>query len=444
MPICFMVMPYGTKPNPDSQRGPATINFNALWEKALRPFIAELGYEAIRADQDLGALIIVEMIERLAMADLVIADITIPNGNVYYEIGVRHAAKDIGCVMIAADWSRQLFDIDQLRRVAYPMPEGEITDETATAIRSKLHEKDALVKLAQGKSPVFQCLDWYPGKPPQQRQQELQQFVDQVSAFQEEVRTARRAPKAERSQKALAVRDRYASKAGELPAIATELMYLLRDAGQWQAVLDYIDTLPEKLRSLPVMQEQRILAESKTGDHVKAIAALEKLIEDHGDSSERRGLLGGRYKKLYASATDPDEKAGYLDNAIDQYSRGMHLDLNNCYPSSNLPRLLRLRALGGDDRAADAAASVALYAADRARNRNPNDEWINPTLIGAAFDAGDVQSAKKLYQEVRKVGAPKFHLDTTIPDLELSVELTRAPDLKAQLSAILADLKRLL
>jgi hypothetical protein len=122
----------------------------------------------------------------------------------------------------------------------------------------------------------------------------------------------------------------------------------------------------------------------------------------------------------------------------------MHLDLNNYYPSSNLPRLLRLRALGGDDRAADAAASVALYAADRARNRNPNDEWINPTLIGAAFDAGDVQSAKKLYQEVRKVGAPKFHLDTTIPDLELSVELTRAPDLKAQLSAILADLKRLL
>ena len=439
-----MVMPFGTKPNPDPQKGPATINFNALWDKALQPFITELGYEAIRADQELGALIIVEMLERLAMVDLVIADVTIPNGNVYYEIGVRHAARDVGCVMIAADWSRQLFDIDQLRRVAYPMPEGEITDDTAAAIRAKLHEKDALVKLAAGKSPVFQCLDWYPGTPPQQRQRELQQFVDRVSAFQEEARAARRAPKTERPQKALDLRERYASKAAELPAIATELMYLLRDTGQWQAVLDYIDGLPDSLRNLPVMREQRSLAESKTGDHFKAIAALEKLIEDHGDSSERRGLLGGRYKKLYASTADPDEKAGYLDNAIDQYSRGMRLDLNDYYPSSNLPRLLRLRAQDGDELAAAAAASIALYGAERARARNPNDEWINPTLIGAAFDAADIPTAKKLFQEIRKVGAPKFHLDTTIPDLELSVELTQDPQLKAGLSAILADLKRLL
>ena len=28
--------------------------------------------------------------------------------------------------------------------------------------------------------------------------------------------------------------------------------------------------------------------------------------------------------------------------------------------------------------------------------RNPNDPWIRPTLLGAAFDAGDVPQAKKL------------------------------------------------
>jgi len=62
----------------------------------------------------------------------------------------------------------------------------------------------------------------------------------------------------------------------------TELIYVLRDAGQWQDVLDYIDSIPDKLRSLSVMQEQPSLAESKTGDHFKAIAVLEKLIEDQG------------------------------------------------------------------------------------------------------------------------------------------------------------------
>jgi hypothetical protein len=33
------------------------------------------------------------MIERLAISDLVLADVSIPNGNAYYEVGIRHAAQ---------------------------------------------------------------------------------------------------------------------------------------------------------------------------------------------------------------------------------------------------------------------------------------------------------------------------------------------------------------
>src|SRR5947209_4806416 len=86
--VCFMVMPFGTKSTGvEGGKGPGQIDFDALWEKAFRPMIEGLGYVPVRADQDLGALIIQEMIERLTMADLVIADLTIPNGNVYYEVG---------------------------------------------------------------------------------------------------------------------------------------------------------------------------------------------------------------------------------------------------------------------------------------------------------------------------------------------------------------------
>ena len=63
----------------------------------------------MRADQETGALIINQMLERLYFSDLVLADLTIPNGNVYYEIGLRHAARESGCVLLAADWSKQLF-----------------------------------------------------------------------------------------------------------------------------------------------------------------------------------------------------------------------------------------------------------------------------------------------------------------------------------------------
>lgn len=51
---------------------------------------------------------------------------TIPNGNVYYEVGVRHAAKKTGCVLLAADWSKQLFDVAQMRTVRYPLSDGNV------------------------------------------------------------------------------------------------------------------------------------------------------------------------------------------------------------------------------------------------------------------------------------------------------------------------------
>ena len=45
-PVCFMVMPYGTKKTgaPTGQ-GLAEIDFDALWDRALRPAIEKLGYE---------------------------------------------------------------------------------------------------------------------------------------------------------------------------------------------------------------------------------------------------------------------------------------------------------------------------------------------------------------------------------------------------------------
>src|SRR5271157_5020277 len=138
-PICFMIMPYGRKSTQaEVGRGVPEIDFNALWDRAFAPTIIALGYEPVRADQDVGALIITQMIERLYFADLVLADMTIPNGNVYYEVGLRHAAKDVGCVLLAADWSKALFDVAQLRTLRYPLQDGDISEATAQAIQAAI------------------------------------------------------------------------------------------------------------------------------------------------------------------------------------------------------------------------------------------------------------------------------------------------------------------
>ena len=110
--ICFMVMPFGVKPTGLARgQGPTKVDFDSLWQNALKPLIEDLGYTPFRADADTGALIINEMIERLAYSDIVVADISIPNANVYYEIGIRHAARSTGCVLVSADWARPVFDL---------------------------------------------------------------------------------------------------------------------------------------------------------------------------------------------------------------------------------------------------------------------------------------------------------------------------------------------
>ena len=441
-PICFMVMPFGVKDTGAQPPAPAVVDFDALWERALLPALGDLGYDPVRADQDLGGMIIKDMIERLYFSDLVVADLTIPNGNVYYEVGVRHAAKKAGCVLISASWSRQLFDLDQIRQVRYPLPDGEIDDAGAAAIRAAL--SGALTKLADGATPVFQTLPGYPDHVVPDKATVIRKFLDELSAFQASVRSVRHAPAAEQRGRALALRDAFPAASTKLPNIAQELLFLLRDYADWSDVIDYIDELPEALRRLPLMHEQRCLAQSYAGDHETAIGALEELVRTGGDSAERQGLLGGRYKRLLRAASSPADKVRYLSKAIAHYERGLMLDLNDYYPSCNLPGLYRERNRRGDEDRARAAATVARLACERALQRQADDGWTRPTLLGLAFFEGNLEVVDDLYDQISAEGPARWKLDTTIADLEGLVAQTRDADKQATLADVLGKLKALL
>jgi tetratricopeptide (TPR) repeat protein len=433
-------MPYRTRDTQAQPPAPSRVDFDALWEKALRPAIEGLGYRPVRADQDLGPLIIKEMLERLYFSDLVVADLSIPNGNVYYEVGIRHAAKDGGCVLVSADWAKPLFDMDQMRQIRYPLPEGEISDGTAAAIRESL--TTSIPALATSGSPMYETLEGYPANVRADRARTIADFLDELAAFQEATRRVPFLTRLQQADAARAVRDQHGTKRPIVAAVAVELVYLLRDFAGFDEALAFLDSLPVQLQKLPAMREQRCLAQSKSGDHQTAIAALEELIATVGPSAERYGLLGGRYKKLADSGT-AQERARFLGLAIDAYERGMQTDLNDYYPSSNLPRLYRRRGRTGDDERARRAAAVALAACERAKRLFPNDEWIRPTLLGLAFDAGDAAKAEELADEVAMDGAARWKLDTTLEDLRRSVELTTQADSRARLSDVVARLELL-
>lgn len=440
-PICFMVMPYGTKDTQVSaEKTPAKIDFDALWLKAYEPLLSELGYEPVRADQDVGASILHEMLERLYFSDLVLADMTIPNGNVYYELGVRHACKQTGCVLAAADWSKPLFDVAQMRRLTYPLPEGTITDATAEAIRNKL--KAGIPVLQAGESPVYQILPGFPNQVNPTRASSMRSTLTELSQFQAQVRAVRRAPTHEQATLALTLRDKHTPSPMISTAVALEILYMLRDCAGWEDMLSYLDACPAAIRELPTVREQRCLAISKIGNHRDAIGALEELIQLQGDSSERQGLLGGRYKKLIKAATNESDKARYLNLAIHHYEQGMKLDLNDYYPTCNLPSLYRMRGQEGDEESAKTAATVTRLACERATAQGIADEWLKPTLLGAAFGAGDLSAATRLVTEIeRSSDLAAWKLDTTLADLEREIERITDVNQEAKFRTLVERLK---
>jgi tetratricopeptide (TPR) repeat protein len=436
-PVCFMVMPFGTKPTGAKDgEGPAEVDFDLLWEKALAPAIRALNYEAVRADEDLGALIINDMLERLTLADLVIADLTLSNANVYYEIGIRHGAKETGCVLISANWSKQLFDVAQMRQIRYPLPQAKVTDKDARTIIDTLLEAIPQLKMAQ--TPLYML--GFP-KLDVSRSTVFRSLVSRLSQFQAQASAVRAAFGEDKTAHVEQLLAKYGGARPILPAVAIELLYLVRDTLPFERTLQYIDSLPEEIRQLPLVKEQRALAQSKVGDHLAAIGELESLIKLSGDSSERQGLLGGRYKRLYAQAQDKGSRRRYLDKAIEHYERGMLLDLNDYYPASNLPSLLRARGDPGDLDRARAVNELVVIACEAALLRKSANEWTRPTLLGAAFDAGDASKAEQLSVQVLREPPDTWKLGSMIDTLERSTTQVADPAVRARLEAVCRRLR---
>lgn len=77
---CFLVMQFGDP-------------YDKLYHDVIRPITLEYGYETTRADETFGpGLIVADIVSQIINADLVIADITPQNPNVFYEVGYSHAS----------------------------------------------------------------------------------------------------------------------------------------------------------------------------------------------------------------------------------------------------------------------------------------------------------------------------------------------------------------
>ena len=127
-PHVFVVMPFGIK---EAQAAVAAadgvpakpavnISFDEVYELLLAPALTKASCVAFRADKEPGAGDIrTDMYFELVTADVVLADISILNPNVFYELGVRHGVAPRGVFMIHGGWSRRPFDVAPDRTFDY-------------------------------------------------------------------------------------------------------------------------------------------------------------------------------------------------------------------------------------------------------------------------------------------------------------------------------------
>lgn len=448
-PVCFMVMPFRKRTVEGAGPGaPAELDCDRLWDRVYRPAIETLGYLPVRADAETGSVIVKDMLERLAFAHLVLADVTLPNGNVYYEIGLRHVANRTGCILLAARWSKQLFDIDQFRTVRYPLVDGSVPESEAAGLRAQL-----LIDIPKMRASVTPWHELVTTDDRARREATFREQSEATSLLQARMGAVRLSAPAERRAGVEAILGAVSEATLCIPEVVVELLVLVRDNVDWAAVLTFVDRLPDSTRALPFVQEQQLLALAETGQPIDAVARLETLVANHGDSPERQGLIGGRCKRLWRAAKKTRESAGqpapsveerkWLTKAIEHYTRGMELDFNAYYCSSNLPLLLLARNKPGDAERAGVVEHFVVAACTRALSRGEHDEWLRPTLLGAAFRARDVEKASELADRVEEEGGAAWKLESTLADLRTAVSQAVGHPSHGELTGLLTRLEAL-
>jgi len=79
-PLCFVLMPFGSKPDSTG----ALIDFDSVYRQLIQPAIEESGLESLRADEEMtGGVIHKAMYERLILCEYAVADLTTANANVF-------------------------------------------------------------------------------------------------------------------------------------------------------------------------------------------------------------------------------------------------------------------------------------------------------------------------------------------------------------------------
>jgi len=419
-----VVMPFGSKRDPS---GGPNIDFNAIYELAIRPAIEEAEMHAVRADEErLGGIIHKPMFERLLLCDYAIVDLTTANANVFYELGVRHAVRPATTLCIFAQHQQIPFDVSLARALPYTLGEANsFGEEQAAALKPAItaqlrHLRERAADEAEIDSPLFQLLQGY--EAPDVSRLKTDVFRDQVHYSNEQKRLLAAARQAEDADRLEQIEHELGDLADVEAGVLVDLYLSYRAVKAWQAMIDLYERLPGELRRSVLVREQLGFALNRAGRRRDALRVLNEVLDEHGPSSETCGLIGRVYKDEWVAALEAGNEplaAGHLDNAIQSYVRGFEADWRDAYPGINAVTLLDIR---GDEESAERKLELLPVVRFAVRQRlvsQKPDYWDYATLLELAVLEEDEKQVHEYLGKSLAAIREAFEPETTANNLKL-------------------------
>ena len=452
-PHAFVIMPFGKKKGADG----SLYDFNAVYSQLIKPALESAGFEPFRADEETtSGDILTDMFQELLLADLCIADMSIDNANVFYELGVRHAFRKRGVVHIQAGRGYMPFDVFNVRTIPYHItPEGvpdPATLEKDKATITRVTRDTWTSDLDSIHSPIFNLLDGLTEPNRMALKTPLATgFWREYDEWRERLRVAQRQ---KRIGDILLLTEEIRNPLIKEDAIG-EAALALRNMGRYElALTQYRKGLEVNGRN-PFFRREEAFNLNRLGKVDEAIVKIESLLADTPRDTETIAYLGRIYKEMWVNSwkwiDDRDlrirtafESYHWLLISFQTYLRGYQLDLNEFYPAINAltlgtilvhladqfedkaqpdPEIQEVRRLLGELRS---SLNFALESRTRAENA---DYWafisLGELLVLTAKAPHQVSRAYR--KALTAARASQFRLQSSLTQLEMlrSLDLRR-------------------
>ena len=331
----FIVRPFGTK----KDRNQNEVNFDAVQEQLIVPALERVGVDG-RTTLDIlrAGNIRVDMFQRLLTADLVVADLSIDNANVFYELGIRHALREKRTFMLRCEGDKYPFDLQTDRYFIYQRENPAASlDQLVAALRQTLNSEEH-------DSPVFKLL-------PNLQAQDRSRFLAVPMDFREEVEQAS-ANRQAGDLELLGVEARGLEWESEGLRVVGRAQFRLKAfrgaRATWEAVRRF-DPKDREANTLLGTIYQRL------GDLTRSDQALRRVLERKDvasyDRAEVHSLLGRNAKVQWKADWErlPTEqqrqralRSGFLEDSFKAYAGAFSEDLNHYYSGLNALGLLTI------------------------------------------------------------------------------------------------------